>query len=303
MMKKILVIGCLLLVVGLIAGCGERTETTKYYYSPSWTRAGTIIFIGATDTVRKDILGSQLGSTYTEYVRTIYPSGTNESAVLWDATDNPPYAMTCSPATDYVAYGDELMSGKYRKLIIRNIASGTHTGVEILELVFSPGIKAFDWSKDGSQLVYCTSTEVRVIANDGGNDTLVTAEANLEFVSWKYGDRIAFVRSSGSDKLLSVIYANGTGRIDLAAAASVDLPQISATNTNEVYGTISGGYAKTNVNTATRTNIVATGFTGALPSLASDGKQLTYSKSGQTSGIYVIPDVTAASPVENEVIR
>lgn len=302
-MKKVLIVVSLLLVVGLLAGCGERSETTRYYYSPSWTRAGTIIFIGGTQTVRKDILGSQLGSTYTEYVKTIYPSGTGESSVLWDATDNPPYVMSCSPATDYVAYGDELMSGKYRKLVIRNIASGAHTGVEKLELVFSPGIKAFDWSNDGSQLVYCTSTEVRIIDNDGSNDTLVTAEANLEFVSWKYGNRIAFVRTSGTDTLLSVIYPNGSGRIDLTAAASVGLPQISATNTNEVFGTISGGYAKTNVNTATRTNVMATGFAGVLPRLAADGKQLTYDKSGQTSGIYTIPDVNAATPTESEVIK
>jgi Tol biopolymer transport system component len=302
-MKKYLVgLAALLLVLGIVSGCGVQSSTTYYYYSPSWTRAGTIIFIGAIESVDKDILGSQLSSSYAEYVKTIYPTGTDESSVLFDATDAPPYAMTCSPASDYVAYGDDLMSGKYRKLVIRNISSGTHSGVELLELIFSPGIRAFDWSNDGSKLVYCTSAEVRTINNDGSNDTLVTTEANLEFVAWQYGDRIAFVRASGTNKLLSLIYPDGSGRLDLAAAASVDLPQISATNTNEVYGVVGSAYKKVNVNSSTVTDIVATGFSGVLPRLGPDGKTLVYSKSGESSGIYVI-DVTAATPTETEVLK
>ena len=99
-MKKILVMVSLLLVVGLIAGCGLRVETTGYAYSPSFTKDGRIIFIGATRTTDKDILGSQVGSSYSEYVQTIYPTGTGESASLFSVTDAPPYAMTCSPTTE-----------------------------------------------------------------------------------------------------------------------------------------------------------------------------------------------------------
>lgn len=294
-MRKLLVVSCLLLVVSLIAGCGERTESTRYYYSPSWTRDAKIIFIGATESVRKDILNSQLGSSSTQYVLTIYPTGTGESSSLFDVTDTTPYAMSCSPTTEsaYVAYLDDLRSGLYRKIIIRNIAAGQHSGLEKVELVFSPGIKSFDWSNDGIKLVYCTTREVRTVDIDGTNDALVTAEANLEFVTWKYGSRIAFVRSSGSSKLLSLINSDGSGRIDLQANESVDLPQISAANTNIVYGIAGGSFCSVEATAGSpSTTEVKASFTGELPRLSPDASMVAYSKSGEDSGIYILYTAT-----------
>ncbi|MBU0672088.1 MAG: hypothetical protein KJ732_03570 [Candidatus Margulisbacteria bacterium] len=292
-MKRSLLVGLLLLGVILLSSCGLRTESNNYYYSPSWIRAGAIIYIGQTSNVNKDILGSQVSSSYTEWVKTIYPAGTGESSVLWDATGAPPYAMTASPVTDYVAYGDDLRSGLYRKVVVRNIASGTHTGLELTELAFNPGVKSFDWSNDGTKLVYCTTAEVRTVDIDGGNDTLVTAESNLEFVAWKYGARIAFIRTSGSDKLLSVIYSSGSGRVDLLASASVDLPQISSANTNEVFGINGGNLAKVDVSAGTpATTTVKASFTGVLPRLSPDAANVTYSKSSETSGIYSLAVAT-----------
>jgi WD40-like Beta Propeller Repeat len=287
-MKKFLVAGCLLLFVGLLVSCGLKTETSFYYFRPAWVRDGKVIFIGARQTVDKDTLGSQIGSSYSEYAQTIYPTGTGESTALFDVTEDPAYAMSCSPTTDYVAYMGDLRSGLYGKITIRNIASGQHSGLELIELTFSPGIKAFDWSNDGTKLVYCTTGEIRTVDVDGSNDILVLAVANLEFVAWQYGGRIAFVTTSGSDKLLSLVYSDGTGRLDLAAASSVDEPQISAANTNEVFGVVSDAYAKVNVNTTTRTNIVASGFTGSLPRLSPDAATVTYSKVGETTGVYTM---------------
>lgn len=298
-MKKLLIVSCLLLIVGLLAGCGERTETTYYYYSPSWVRDGKVILTGATQSVRKDYLGSQLGSTYTEYVMTIYPSGTGESASLFDVTGEPPYGLTYSPTTDYIAYMADLRSGLYSKIVIRNISSGTHTGLEKVELLFSPGIKSFDWSNDGTKLAYCTTQEVRIIDIDGNNDTLVTAEANLESIAWKYGGLIAFVRSSGSNKILTMIYSDGTGRVDLTALASVDLPQISSTNINEVFGKAGSSLSKVDVRAGTpATTEVKASFAGVLPRLSPDVTRVTYSKSGETSGVYVL---VIATGVETKI--
>ncbi|MDD5382722.1 MAG: hypothetical protein PHH60_03600 [Candidatus Margulisbacteria bacterium] len=290
----------LICLVALVAGCGEKTETTKYFYSPTWARDGRILMVGATQSVNKDNLGSQLSSSYSEYVFSIYPSGTGESSPLFNTTDNPPYAMTCSPATDYVAYGNDLMNNLYRTIVIQNIAIGQHSGIEKLELAFA-GVQSFDWSNDGTKLVYCTSSEVRTVNINGSNDTLVTQETSVDFVTWKYGGRIAFVHTPGASKILSLIYPDGSGRVDLAAASSVSLPQISAVNTNEVFGKVGDTYIKVNVNTGTTTPVVTLGFVGELPRLSSTAKQLTYSKSGQSSGVYVLGDVSTATPSEKRL--
>ena len=122
-MKKWIIVSCLLLVVGSLIGCGARTESSRFYYSPSWTRDSKVIFIGATQNVQKDIMGAQLSSTYFEYTKHMYDTGTGESATLFDATGAPPYSMSCSPNRDYVANLDELRNNLFSKIRIRSIAT------------------------------------------------------------------------------------------------------------------------------------------------------------------------------------
>lgn len=288
LIKMLLVVSCLLLVVGL-TGCAERTESTSYYYSPGWTQGGNIIFSLGLQTVRKDVIGTELGSSYNESVSTMSPTGANET-FLFDSTASPAYAKSCSPNSDYLGYLDNLRNDIFGKLVIRNISSGTHRGLEKAEMLFSPGILSFDWSKNGTRIVYCTTGEVRIRDWDdytGATDTLVTAEADLSFVSWQNGDRIAFVRSTAAGKLLSLIYLDGTGRVDLPAAASVDKPQVSFADTNEVYGIAGTDYCVVNVNAATRTARFAN-FKGDLPRLSPDAKKVVYDKTGERSGIYLL---------------
>jgi hypothetical protein len=240
--------------------------------------------------VRKDVLGGQLGSSYTEYILTIYPTGTGESPSLFDVTDAPPYAMSCSPTRDYVGYLGELRSGRYGKIFIRSISTEAYTGMELAELTFFPKIKSFDWSADGNQVVYCTTNEVRVRNwNDfnGSTDALVVAQDDLEFVSWKYGGRIAFIYSSGGAKRLSLINSDGSGRINVTASSTVDLPQISSANTNEVFGVSGSSFVKVNVNSGVSTE-VASNFSGILPRLSPDASMATYSKNGEDSGVYIM---------------
>lgn len=300
-MKKVIVVSCLLLVVSyLLVSCGLKTETTRYFYGPSWVRGGEVIFVGEVNTADKDVLGSQLGSSYSQYVATMSSAGTNESSSLFDTTDTSVYALSCSPFTDYVAYMIGLRSGLFSTIVIRNIATGVHTGLEMVELNFSPGIKAFDWSPDGTKLVYCTTTEVRIVDVDGANDALVVAESGLEFVSWKYGGRIVF---SGANSLLSLIYPDGSGRLDVGPNLSVDTPQISPSNTNEVFGTNANNHRidMIDVSGSPTAITVINSVNAVLPRISPNGNLLTYSKVGETSGVYVLDISDINNPVETKI--
>jgi hypothetical protein len=271
-----------------------RVESTTYTHSPGFTRDGKIIFVQGSERVDKDLLGSQMGSSYTEYVNTIFATGTGETASIFEVTDSPPYAMTCSPTTEahYVAYGDDLRSGLFRKIVIRNFGSEQHLGLEKVEMVFDPGVESFDWSNDGTRLVYCTTSEVRIVNRDGSGDALVVAAGDLEFVTWKYGARIVFVRASGSDKLLSLINSDGSGRVDLSAANSVDLPQVSSADNTVIYGVSGGNFCSIDTDTPATPTVIAASFSGALPRLSPDASMVTYSKTGENTGVYVMYTAT-----------
>jgi len=265
----------------MLFGCASQSTTTYYNYSPSWTRDTKVVFIAGAQTT---------GQAYTENIKTIYPTGTGESASFKDVSEEPAYQMSCSPARDYAAYLAGLSNATYNKIVIHNISAEAHSGAEDVEIIFSPRIKSFDWSNNGNQIVYCTTTEVRVRDwNDytGATDTLVTAESGLTFVSWKYGSRIAFVHNS----LLSLIYSDGSGRVDLSAALSVDKPQISPANTLEVYGLIGTAYVKVDTNVLTSAEVKAS-FSGNLPRLSPAGDRVVYSKTGTDSGIYILYTAT-----------
>ncbi len=271
------VLGLMLVVLFLAVGCSSQSTTTYYNYSPSWTRDAKVVFIAGAQTT---------GQTYTENIKTIYSTGTGESSSFKDVSDEPAYQMSCSPTRNYVAYLTDLSSSAYRKIIIHNISAESHTGAEDVEIIFSPRIKSFDWSANGNQLVYCTTDEVRVRDwNDytGSTDTLVTSEASLSFVSWQYGGRIAFVHNS----LLSLIYADGSGRLDLASALSVDKPQISSANTLEVYGVVGSTYVKVDTSALTSTEVKSS-FSGNLPRLSPAGDRIVYSKTGTDTGVYIL---------------
>ncbi|MFC1571853.1 hypothetical protein ACFL31_04825 [Candidatus Margulisiibacteriota bacterium] len=254
-------------------------------------------FVGLLETVRKDTLGSQLGTSSSEYVKSIYPTGTDESDSLMDVTDATPIAMSCSPTRDYVGYLGDLRLEEYGKILIRSLSTEAFTGLNELELLFDPKIKSFDWSADGNTLVYCTTAEVRTRGwNDftGATDTLVIAQTDLEFVSWKYGGRIAFVYTASNKKRLSLIYADGTRRTDLAVNLTVEKPQISSAATNEVFGTAGGSFVKVDVTALTSAEVEA-GFTGILPRLSPDASKATYSKSGEDTGVYILYMGTTAT--------
>lgn len=302
-MKKMTIVLGLIMMVGLLASCGERQETNHYYYSPAWTRGGQIIYVGALETIRKDFLGSQLGRSYSEYVQTIYPSGTGESSALFDVTSDPAYEMSCSPTGDYVGYLGGLDGGLFGTLTIRNIATGEHTGLEEVVMKFSPGISAFDWSSDGTKIVYIQADEIRMRDwNDytGATDVLVVSIPTgiylpLSSLSWLYGERIVFSTDAAPSSasvlipLTALIYSDGTGQLNLPTAAFLSNPQILSANTQEVFGLSGTTFCSVDASVVSPvTTVVAASFSGILPRLSPDGTTAVYSKTGETTGIYLL---------------
>ncbi|MCU0641165.1 MAG: hypothetical protein MUC35_03635 [Candidatus Margulisbacteria bacterium] len=295
-MKWIAVI-CLVGIVGFIglstmlSGCGERTENSLYYYNPSWLRGGDVVLIKGLQSVRKDVIGTQLGSAYTETLITMDATGANEGVIL-DVTGNPPYGLSAAPAGDYLVYLDGLRNGLFSKAVILNIAAGTHQGLNKIEMVFNPGIKAIDWTNVAGKLVYCTTREIRTITLDG-TDTLVATVADLSFVTWKNGTKLAYVHTVGGVDVLSL--TDGVTTTDLPAAAFVDKPQISAANTAMIYGLSGSSYCSvdTSVGSPATTEVLAS-CKADLPRLNQAGDKVVYDRAGEQTGIYILDLTTKA---------
>jgi len=294
---------CLVLGAFLLGGCGERMESTKYYYNPTWTTNGNIVAIVGLQSTRKDWLGQSLGSTYTESLKTLTAAGTGET-FIYDVTGAPPYYMSVSPSRNYVGYMDGLNNGSFSKVILHNLSLEAYSGATRVELLFDPRLISFDWSSNGNRLVYCTTNEVRIRDwNDfiGSTDTLVIAQNGLEFIAWKYGNMIAFTYTDTSGNHLSLIYPDGSGRLDLAVAASVTKPSINPANTFEVYGLAGGSYCLVTYNAASpATTEVKANCRANTPRLDPTGAKALYNKVGEQSGLYTL-DLT--SQIETEVIK
>jgi hypothetical protein len=269
-----------------LVGCGERIESTSYYYGPSWTKDGDIIYIYGLQSIRKDAIGTQLSATYTETVMTMNVQGSNETTLF--SVDTSPWMLSCSPSREYVGYLEEKVGDSFYKLVIRSTSLEAGRRMEKNVTLFSPErVRAFDWSPNGDKLVYCTSSEVRVRnwnEYNGASDQLVTAESDVKFVSWKYGNLIAF--TYGSPEALSLISEDGLTRKDLPGLA-VSYPQILPTDTNIIYGINESKLCKVTVSPAT-SEVVVENFKGNLPQISPDGKYLVYDKEDETSGIYLL---------------
>ena len=287
---------CLAVIAGigaLTAGCGERQESTSYYYRPSWTRGGSVVLIKGLQTVRKDAIGTELGSSYTETLITSDAAGASESALL-DATDSLPYAVSAAPAGDYLVYldGTSLRGTLFSRAIVVSIAGGSNTRMEKSEFTFSPGIKAIDWNNLGTKLVYCTSTEVRTINLDGTGDTaIVTGGTGISFVTWKYGAQVAYVHTVAAVPTLSLLNGDGTGTAtNLPAAAFLDKPQIDPNNNKIIWGLSGTSFCSADATVpATAVTVEAlANCQASLPRLNPAGTKVAYSKTGESTGVYLL---------------
>jgi hypothetical protein len=290
---SVTLLGFGILILGFVlSGCGGTISNNLFYGNSSWTVDGNIICLKVLESTSKDLFGSQTGQTITDGITVMSAAGTGETT-KFDVTSDLPYSMTCAPTTattQYVAYlnGLDAPTQLFGGILVRSLSSGQK--LNTVQLNFTPGIRSCDWSNTGSQLVYCTATEVHIVNLDGTGDTaVVTGLTNAVFVAWKYGTKIAYVHTVGGNTILSLVNANGTGNVNMAANASVEKPQISSANTNLIYGISGSSYCSVDVSagTPTTTEVVAN-FKGALPRINATGDKVTYSKTTEDTGIYVL---------------
>ncbi len=294
MVAGFLLLAGVLLSMLAVNGCGGTTYAT-FFGNSTWTADGKVLCLKDLQTTTKDIIGSQTGLAITDSIISVSSTGANETFVF-DVTGDLPYSMTVSPTTaanQFVAYLGTLngTAGTYGKIVVRNISTGTHRGLDTVTISFPDGIKSVDWSNTGTQLVYCTTSEVRTVNLDGTGDTaVITGLTGVSFVGWKYGTKIAYVHTVGSNTILSLINSNGTGNVDLAASASVSKPQISPANNNHIYGLFGNSFCIVDVSAGTPvTTEVVANFKGSLPRLDPTGAYATYDKlSIEESGVYVL---------------
>lgn len=298
---KAALLGLMVLTLGIAAaGCGGTT-TSMYYGNPTWVVDGSIICLKDLQSTTKDIIGSQTGQTITDSIVKMTSAGASET-FQFDVTGDLPYSMTCSPTTattEYVAYMGTLDSttNTFGKVVIRNISTGTHHGLATVTLAFPDGVRSIDWSNDGQRIVYCTTSEVHTVKLDGTGDTaLVTGLTNVTYVAWKYGTRVAYVHTVGSDTIMSLVNGAGGASTDLAASASVTKPQISPANNNLIYGLFGNSFCSVDVSAGTpATTEVVASFRGTQPRLDPTGAYATYDKlSIEDSGVYVLDLATKA---------
>ena len=288
--KALIAVCGLLFAVCFLVGCGERIENASYYYAPSLARSGQIIFINGLQSTKKDVIGTQISSTYTESVGTTSQAGAG-FAFLFEVTGAPAYYMSCAPVNDYIAYLDGLSNGVFSRIVVRNIsATSPHTGLEQAQLIFSPGIVSFDWANSSTKFVYCTSNEIHTVNIDGTADTKILTQENLQFVAWKYGTKVVYTYTSGSNLIMGTMNGDGTGvAATFAAGASVAKPQISRLNNNIVYGIAGGSFCSVDISAVgPATTEVLANYKGSVPRLAYDADVVVYSKTGEQTGIYLL---------------
>jgi len=269
-MKKYLIIGLFSLL--LIAGCGERSTHSDTYFLPTFSRDGNIVCVRGISDSRTNMIDVKTSDSYHEYISTMSSAGTNEY-LFNDVTDDNPQCLISSPTADQIAFGSDLRSGSFNKLIIITLPSSSYTGAARIELNI-PHLKSFDWDAGGTRIIYCNKAgEIRQIKLDGSQDQLITSDGATAVFA-KYGTRIFYITGS------KLAYWDNSASTQTGITGVSNLC-VSAVNTNEVYCTKGNAYEKLDFSGATVTETVKiSSFTGNAPYLAPAGDKIIYYDNG-----------------------
>lgn len=279
-MRK-LILGCSLIVLaGIISGCGERFEETANYYYPEWTTAGKIICLKSVSRSKFNLVNSKIADDHFNYISAMNTDGTTGIQLFSLINDDLPVSnFVFNPAKELLAYFSDIAGGLGNKIIVRSAPTvTTYTGPEIVELDFL-NLRSLDWDNTGGKLVYCNSSgEIHVVTLDGLTDTTIAASQKAQEVAWRYGNRIAYV--SEADRLY-LISSAGTNEVNTGVTL-VSQIEIAGNNSNLVYAQKGTAYIKIDVtNTAAVTEtVIISSFSGSGPRLSVAGDKVLYYQDG-----------------------
>ena len=210
---SVVVLGFLALVFvcGATGGCGERFYDDIEYQYPNWTPEG-LVYCQKSVTHRREYGGGYHETFGTDYYYvTMDTNGNNETTLPYN---NYPYF---SPLGTYVA----LISGETISIVRRADNTQVYS--------FSPTIESIselDWGPDEGELVYMKNRGgINVVNVDGTGDLNIAASG--EVMSWKYGERIAFLFLDGLVSRFALINSDGTNRVNFSNGNGVGNPKIS----------------------------------------------------------------------------
>jgi len=277
-MKKSLILLALAL---LLAGCSGRISSVTYYFYPAFTKDNNILCLKEISRSEYNAVNSQLSDDTYDYITTMDQSGSDEAEFSEISADAPIAELNHNPVEELAAYLSDISSGLGNKIIIRSVPTSTaYSGPEELSLYFR-NLRSFDWDNTGAKIVFCNSSgEIHVVSLDGLTENII-ATAEAEEVAWKYGARIAYLKTGAAANTLYLINSDGTGIVNTGVTGLSDI-QICGANTNLIYakkGTSFESIDVTNPLSPVETPVIAS-FDGASPRLSPSGDKVVYYKDG-----------------------
>lgn len=270
-MKKYFLL--LLVLFAFLAGCSEKISNYDYYHYAVFNKDGKIVCLKGIGEDKYNAINTKIGESYGEYIVKTDILGSVE-ALYNNVTSDVPRNFTANPKNDLFAYGSDIRSGIINKIVIINLPAGSYTGLKKAELNVL-NVKAFDWDNTGEKIIYSnTAGEIREIAIDGTNDSLLTREAANE-ISSKYGNRLYFTYTSSGESLLAYVSQNGSNK----HLVDVEISNISiGVSSYEVFGIKNNSYIKVDATNplAPLQTVIISSVEGDNPSISPDAKFVSY---------------------------
>ena len=225
-MKPFGALMCVLMV--MVGGCGQPTETGQAYYNPTWGADGRIYAIKEViKTYRQGGLSPSTSQQRESYLVVMNGDGSNEQEIKFVGVERYP-KLNASPLGHYLAMdrdGVEIMD--------------IHDGYKHIHTI-DVDSTFFDWSPDEGELVFQTSNGVELYTRAGVKVRDITKLRTAN--TWKYGENILGSALVGDSSYRALASEND----DLLITVGDQVVGISYISGGEYYfgGGGSAGYRK-----------------------------------------------------------
>ncbi len=227
MVKKLIILVCLISIGFIVGGCGATFSEDTGYYDPTWSTDGRILAVKTVTKYQSQGFpgyGSSKELSYAQYIVSMKDDG-SEERILYGGEGKTAGIPVASPLGNYIGY----ISGEFINIIT---ADGTK---EIKNIDCGESINSFDWSPDETRIAFAGEDSHDLYLINVSDEVKIKLTGSAESVAWRVGEKIVF---SFADTESSKIYSINITSTSLEVIASVGGdPQIS--NLNKV---VYGGY-------------------------------------------------------------